>query len=730
MLFSTTFFHCRGIASGIRLLPLLLLPALGSAAEEPGALPRSIVGGEGALLADYPFVVYVTGGCTGSLIAPSWVLTTAKCAVNDKGRPRGGLTIEHGYGTVFGYRSRQARKITPHPQYDANSLRNNIALIKLSSPLPSAFAVPLGIPRRTAEQSHAPSGTSAVAIGYGLKEKNRHSEQIRSFSASLYHPDYCRSQLVFKDEVTVANADTLCAGTAQKRINTGDEGGPLVVAYSGSGDQEWLLVGVASRRAVDNAGSDVTSIFARVSSYVAWIHKTTDGAASLVASTPVASTPAPAESTPNQGNNDESQSQGNGDATQSGDAAEESFSLSRWTFYPGSTVAFEPTNSTRPEIGEDAFLPAGGRRWFGQLRLYRTGKVDIKFVSTQAGRLDDQADLSDAWENGGQLVIEAGGRTLTINMADTTDSTEPYEFTPTNSADVIAFFNAMRGRGLQTTASTVTLRLPGTSSSNPAESTPTPPESTPTPAESTPNQGNNGENQGDNDDSGDGDAAEESFTLSQGAFYSGTTLAFEPSGNTRPEIEGEAYLPASGRRWFGLLRLHPDGTVHIKFVSTQAGSLDDQADLSDAWEERGQLVIEAGGRTLTINMAETTDSTEPYEFTPTNSADVIAFYNAFRSRAQGSLASTVTLRFPGSPNSGDTTDGDDDDGPTIKQITKQLKDTEAAMQAVYGNVQKLRAEQAKLNDILFKLQILHRQHKSRQFTKYELLTTASELVEP
>ena len=140
-------------------------------------------------------------------------------------------------------------------------------------------------------------------------------------------------------------------------------------------------------------------------------------------------------------------------------ADEEEFDLPAQAFYPGTTVAFEP--ASRPEIRDDAFLPSSGRRWFGQVRLYPSGQVDIKFSSTLGGSLDARADLSDAWEERGEFVIEADGRTLTVPMAGS-DATEPYEFTPSNSAEVIAFYNAFRDRLLQSIESTVTLRLPGT----------------------------------------------------------------------------------------------------------------------------------------------------------------------------------------------------------------------------------------------------------------------------
>ncbi len=109
-----------------------------------------------------------------------------------------------------------------------------------------------------------------------------------SVTANLYHSADCRDRLDFDAtwESQVLHADTICAGSATKRASWGDSGGPLIVAYSGEGDTQWLQVGVNNRFAKDrNAAKPLSSVYARVSSFAAWIETTTQGAVSAISST-------------------------------------------------------------------------------------------------------------------------------------------------------------------------------------------------------------------------------------------------------------------------------------------------------------------------------------------------------------------------------------------------------------------------------------------------------------
>ncbi len=264
---------------------MFLLATLAAGAAEQGALPRSIVGGDAVAAKTYPFVVWVEGPghhkCTGTIISRRWILTAASCL--------GGVTnprIEHGYGSTLGFRSRESDRVVVHPDFRSlgpgKGYVNDIAVIRLryEGGYPSEFAAPVAVPLESAEQSQAASGTTAIALGWGLRAGNRHSDTIRAFNANLYHAEYCRNQLAFQHEEQVAHEDTICAGTNAMHANSGDYGGPLIVQFTARlrSKVEWALVGIASMNAKDSSGATVTSIFTRVSSFADWIQEATDGA--------------------------------------------------------------------------------------------------------------------------------------------------------------------------------------------------------------------------------------------------------------------------------------------------------------------------------------------------------------------------------------------------------------------------------------------------------------------
>jgi secreted trypsin-like serine protease len=185
--------------------------------------------------------------------------------------------IEHGYASSYGFTSRSVRRIIPHPEYDFSGagFRNDIALVEVLQPFSQAYSALLAIPSRSVELSTAPTGTLAVAVGYGLKEDNQWNDGMRSVEIELLQPQDCRNRFVLESEIAVVHEDTLCAGKTGQGINSGDSGGPLLVSRSGGGSLSWLQVGVASMRARDASGTPGPSVYTRVSGYAEWIAQTT-----------------------------------------------------------------------------------------------------------------------------------------------------------------------------------------------------------------------------------------------------------------------------------------------------------------------------------------------------------------------------------------------------------------------------------------------------------------------
>ena len=114
----------------------------------------------------------------------------------------------------------------------------------------------------------------------------------------------------------------------------------------------------------------------------------------------------------------------------------------------------------RPLTAVDFDLaPPGDDLWFQGLRIVINGQVDIRFASAEMGQSTDHIgdDLSDQFESTGQFILRHGTNVLTLNMADTSDSDEPYTWQ--GDAAGTAFFRSIPSAGADITL-TIRTNLP------------------------------------------------------------------------------------------------------------------------------------------------------------------------------------------------------------------------------------------------------------------------------
>jgi secreted trypsin-like serine protease len=226
--------------------------------------------------------------CGGTLVDPLHVITAGHCSVNDNGstfRPSQ-VTVRWGSSKYFDeQRTYAVAQVTTHPEYDRNTLDNDIAVLTLANPISGATS--MAVASVAESQAVLTARNSVRSAGYGrLSFTGAGSDVLQVADLTVMSDSVCGSRngseridgITFYG-VDVDTAHFVCAigvvpGTT-RIIDTcqGDSGGPLF-----SNDATPRLVGVVSSgygcAGVDDNGpmaEKTPGIYTRVSAYLPWL---------------------------------------------------------------------------------------------------------------------------------------------------------------------------------------------------------------------------------------------------------------------------------------------------------------------------------------------------------------------------------------------------------------------------------------------------------------------------
>lgn len=228
----------------------LLIGMMGAVAQ------TRIIGGYAVDITQRPFQAYINCGTQyggGVIIGSQWILTAAHVVKNDQNVTfaPSDVQVVTGYTNLYDgmWLASSVSEIIVHPNYNRTTMDNDIALIKLYSPLS------FGSTRQPIiTGSYASTGTTAIISGWGRRT-------LAEGSADM-------TQLYAVPVTVQSTTTTKIAGKASASMPfKGDSGGPLTVNDPIFGT---VLVGLASYVSGNNPQSNPV-YYTNVPNYSSWI---------------------------------------------------------------------------------------------------------------------------------------------------------------------------------------------------------------------------------------------------------------------------------------------------------------------------------------------------------------------------------------------------------------------------------------------------------------------------
>jgi trypsin len=230
-----------------------------------GSLEPEIVGGVEASAGAYPWMTRLLRNgstiCGGSLLHQSWVLTAAHCV--DGSVTAASLSVvlgDHQRSVSEGTeQTRTIAQIIIHPSFNATTMNNDLALLRLSTPV--TLNARVGIVRIA---SLPATGTMLRTIGWGVTSEGGGvlADRLRQVDVPLVSGTGCSE--AYPGQITNS---MFCAGFPQglRDACQGDSGGPIFLPTTR------YLVGLVSW-GIGCARPDLFGVYTNLGRFSTWIY--------------------------------------------------------------------------------------------------------------------------------------------------------------------------------------------------------------------------------------------------------------------------------------------------------------------------------------------------------------------------------------------------------------------------------------------------------------------------
>lgn len=204
--------------------------------------------------------------CGGVIYKPTWILTASHCLQDTDAQFLKVVAGEHDTQVDEGTEQLvQVTQIITHERYVKSTADNDIALLRLASPIVyTPFAVPACLPTRALAERDLWAVSMHTVSGWGRRGENGPTSPVLR---RLKVPRI-RTQKCIEDSGVKLTENMFCAGYIEGRQDSckGDSGGPLVTQYKNT----VFLLGIVSwGRGCARPGD--YGIYTRVSNYLQWI---------------------------------------------------------------------------------------------------------------------------------------------------------------------------------------------------------------------------------------------------------------------------------------------------------------------------------------------------------------------------------------------------------------------------------------------------------------------------